>query len=268
MASHSNPKALPPIVVTRPHAHAEELLEALRAMGLEARHHPLIDLQPFKDDGSTPAEAQQIRQLTLDIDRFRAVIAISQNAAECGLYWLDRYWPQFPIDIDWYAVGPTTAYVLEDAGLAVQQPLEQFDSEGVLALPGLQSDQIDGEKVLIWRGVGGRETLATELRKRGAEVVYCELYRRDQVDCSADDWQRTLAGKPLLLLSSGQALDIIEQQVGILSEQISGIIVPSERVAEKARAAGYRKVMVAASARNEDTLHSLRQWLIADDVGF
>jgi len=252
-----------PLVVTRPSDQASELLSSLSVLDNDVRHHPLIDIRGFRDDG-TP-ESSAVKQRILDIDGYHSVIAISQNAAEAGLAWLDDYWPQHPVGITWYAVGPTTAEVLRGAGLPVEMPAERFDSEGVLALDGLQAAVIEGEKILIWRGVGGRETLASVLRQRGARVDYAELYERRQIDYSGADWDAALEDGPLLLLSSGQALDIAMEQVADLPQRVAGILVPSTRVADQARARGFREVLVAASARNEDTLHSLRAWLAAAD---
>ncbi|GAA6144917.1 uroporphyrinogen-III synthase [Thalassolituus maritimus] len=248
------------VVITRPADQADELLSQVKDMGLDVRHHPLIDITRFEDDDSGPARS--IRQAILNIDQYQAVIAISQNAAESGLSWLDDYWPQHPVGIRWYAVGPTTAESLRQAGLPVEMPVDQFDSEGVLALPSLQA--VDDEKILIWRGVGGRETLANILRERGAQVDYAELYERRQIDWAAQDWERTLRSSPVLVLSSGQALAIAQQQVPDIATRVRAIIVPSERVATYAREQGCTDVVVAASARNEDTLHSLRAWFAAN----
>lgn len=248
-----------PIIVTRPSGQAGELLAQVSELSDDVRHHPLIDIHLFDDDGSMAANAA--RRKIIDIDRYDAVIAISRNAAECGLTWLDDYWPQYPVGIRWYGVGPTTVEVMRAGGLEPEMPESRFDSEGLLELLSLQD--IEQEKILIWRGVGGRETLASVLRARGAQVDYAELYERCQIDWSQIHWDNTLEGSPLLILSSGQALDIAEQQVNNLKDRITALLVPSERVATYARAQGYPDVIVAASARNEDTLHSLRAWLAA-----
>ena len=251
-------KTVPPVVVTRPADQAGPLVQALQQQGLTVRQQPLMAIVPVADDAA--AAASGLRQKFLDIDQYRAVIAISVNAAANGLEWLDVYWPQLPMGIDWYAVGPTTSEVLQQAGLTVQLPAERFDSEGVLALPGLQEAQIRGEKVLIWRGIGGRETLATVLRARGAEVDYAELYERREISWQPQDWQTALAGQPLLLLSSSQALDIVTAQVADLAQRVCGVMLPSARAAAAAEQMGFREVLVAASARDEDTLLCLQQW--------
>jgi uroporphyrinogen-III synthase len=245
---------LPPVIVTRPADKADELIGSVAKLGFEVRHHPLIEIRRFEDDDSVASRA--CRQKILDIDHYDAVIAISQNAAESGFSWMDDYWPQMPVGLRWYAVGPTTAAVYREHDIDVEMPVDRFDSEGVLALPSLQ--QVEDEKILIWRGVGGRETLASVLRERGARVDYAELYERRQIDWSDADWEKTLQDSPVLLLSSGQALDIAQQQIPDIATRVSTIIVPSERVATYARQQGCADVIVAASARNEDTLHSLR----------
>lgn len=244
------------IIVTRPHGQAEELIAGIRAMdpSLTIIHQPLIDIVPVADEQSSA-----LRQRILNIDLYQAVIAISKNAADIGLQWLDKYWPEPPLYIDWYGVGPTTADELKRELHPVYMPEQRFDSEGLLQLDKLQ--QVQDQKILIWRGIGGRETLAEVLRQRGALVDYAELYQRRQVDYSRQQWQQALQGKPLLLLSSGQALDIVEQQVDNLADQVSAILVPSERVAEKAKDNGYKQVLVASSARDQDVLAQLRNWV-------
>ena len=244
------------IIVTRPHGQADELLAGIQTMdsSLDIIHQPLIDIVPVADEHSS-----LLRQRILNIDLYQAVIAISKNAAEIGLQWLDKYWPEPPLYIDWYGVGPTTAEELKRELHPVYMPEQRFDSEGLLELDKLQ--QLQDQKILIWRGIGGRETLAEVLRQRGAQVDYAELYERRQIDYSPQQWQQALQGKPLLLLSSGQALDIVEQQVDNLADQVSAILVPSERVAEKAKNKGYKQVLVAASARDQDVLAQLRNWV-------
>ena len=75
------------------------------------------------------------------------------------------------------AIGPTTAAELERHGASrVLTPHARYDSESLLALPEMQA--VGGQKILIFRGVGGRELLADELRARGADVRFAECYRR------------------------------------------------------------------------------------------
>ena len=62
--------------------------------------------------------------------------------------------------INWFAVGFGTSLVLSDHGIKADYPTVA-GSEGLLELSGLQ--KVKDLKVLIVRGVGGRELLAAEL---------------------------------------------------------------------------------------------------------
>jgi uroporphyrinogen-III synthase len=203
-------------------------------------------------------ETPAIKSQFMDIDLFDVVIAISRNAAELGLMYLDHYWPQWTLGVDWIAIGPVTADVMTKQGLETKMPAGQFDSEGALNMPELQD--VAGKKILIWRGVGGRETLASTLRDRGATVVYAELYQRLVPQYSAQEWQQVLSQSPLLLVSSGQGLEAIAAQQPRISESVRGIIAPSLRVAELAESLGFINIQIADSAQDADMLVAVKRW--------
>lgn len=245
----------PHVIVTRPRHQADPILQELARLGYATQHFPLMHIAPLPDDSSAGALRQKIQ----NIDEYQAVVVISMNAAEIGLSWLDTYWPQYPVGIDWIAVGPSTAEILTNAGLTVHCPTSGFDSEAMLQLPCLTPSQLTGKKVLLWRGIGGREMLASTLRSHGATVDYAELYERQEIQYQPDAWQAALVGNSVLMLSSTQALDIVCSQVPDLAEQLSYLIVPSVRSADDARQRGFKQVITAASARDEDMLACLAQ---------
>ncbi|MDZ4262360.1 MAG: uroporphyrinogen-III synthase, partial [Pseudomonadota bacterium] len=75
------------------------------------------------------------------------------------------------------AVGKQTATLLQQQyQRPILAPSAGADSEALLALAELQ--QVEGSRVLIVRGEGGRELLAEALSQRGASVEYAEVYRR------------------------------------------------------------------------------------------
>jgi uroporphyrinogen-III synthase len=241
-----------PVLVTRPASQAEEICPSLEALGCEVIRQPMLRIDPV-------AETPRIKSQFMDIDLFDIVIAISRNAAEMGLMYLDQYWPQWPLGIDWIAIGPVTADVMAKQGLEVKMPLSQFDSEGALQMPELED--VAGKKVLIWRGVGGRETLASTLRERGAEVIYAELYQRLVPEYPETQWQQALIQSPLLLVSSGQGLEAVAAQQPRIAESVRGIIAPSSRVAEMAKSLGFSDIQIADSAQDVDMLVAVKYWI-------
>jgi uroporphyrinogen-III synthase len=249
-----------PVLVTRPASQAEEICPALAALGCDVIRLPLLKIVAV-------AETPVIKSQFMNIDLFDAVIAISRNAAEMGLSTMDQYWPlgeiniSGPLGIDWIAIGPVTAAVMRAQGLIAKMPSSQFDSEGALNMPELQN--VAGKKILIWRGIGGRETLASTLRERGAEVKYAELYQRLVPEYDEPQWQQALALKPLLLVSSGQGLAAIAAQQPRIAERVRGIIAPSSRVAELAESLGFGNIQIAASAQDVDTLAAVQSWIEA-----
>lgn len=243
------------VIVTRPEHQADPILQELARLGHSTVHHPLMHIAPLPDNNSSAS----LRQKILNIDEYQAVVVVSMNAAEIGLRWLDNYWPQYPLGIDWIAVGPSTAEILTKAGLTVHCPESGFDSEAMLTLPCLNPATLAGKKVLLWRGIGGRELLASTLRSHGATVDYAELYERQEIHYSPEQWQQALSNNAVLMLSSTQALDIVCAQQPDLAQHLHCLIVPSKRSSEDAQARGFKRVITALSARDEDMLACLEQ---------
>lgn len=254
--SDSN-ESLLPVLVIRPSTQAADICSALEAMDCEVIRHPMLEIKAL-------AETPAIKSHFMNIDAYDVVIVISSNAAEIGLSHLDQYWPlgQFnvsgPMGIDWVAIGPVTARVMREQGLDVKIPASRFDSESALIMPELEN--VAGKKVLIWRGVGGREKLASTLRERGAEVFYSELYERLVPDYDDQQWQQALAQQPLLLVSSGQGLEAIVSQQPKIADKIRGIIAPSQRVADLAESLGVTQIEMADSALDADMLAAVKRW--------
>ena len=138
--------------------------------------------------------------------------------------------------------------MLQGAGLAVSTPSRGDDSEALLALPALlQAVAVPAARVLVVRGVGGRELLAERLAEQGASVEYLELYRRCLPVYPAGTLKRRIEAERLngLVVSSGQGFEHLQQLAGADWPQLARLplFVPSPRVAEQARAAGAQQVV-------------------------
>ncbi len=159
------------ILVTRPEEQAGPLIAEIERRGGQVVFAPMIVIRPKRDDAKAAALVRRLPE-------FHSVIFVSKNAAEFGVE-LIRAERQSLDHCQVYAVGVGSAGRLRDLGVEhVHTPHGEFTSEGLLKLPGLSAHEIDGKKVLIIRGAGGRDLLAQTLGHRGATVEYCEVYER------------------------------------------------------------------------------------------
>ncbi|TXT16763.1 MAG: hemD, partial [bacterium] len=112
----------------------------------------------------------------------------------------------------------------------------------LLALPELA--RVEGRRILIFRGEGGRELLAEALRARGAEVDYAECYRRGRTE-GADPGPllESLATGRLRAVTvfSGETLDNLMSLLGEDAPRLFSIplFAPHPRVAAHAARLGF-----------------------------
>lgn len=157
------------ILLTRPEGQVEPLAARLREQGAQVSHFPAIriTLTPLDSTAQTLAE-----QATF-------VIFVSTNAVRGLMAGPDQLVQAVRHVSMIAAIGPATEVALEQAGLEpgiVAPP--PHNSEALLSTPFLQD--LKHHRAVIVRGQSGREKLADELRDRGAEVHYLEVYRRDR----------------------------------------------------------------------------------------
>ena len=245
------------VLVTRPAGQADTLCSALQQRGFDTHQQPLLELCPL------PALAPADRQQLLNLDQFGHVIFISGNAVRFGMEEIEGHWPQLPVGLNWYAIGSATASLLGDYGVVALAPSQEMTSEGLLKLPTLQ--QVAGEKILVVKGEGGRETLRQALEERGAVVSELRCYRRicptlapgALADMLAD-WQIDL-----IQIGSGEALT---NMLALLSNKEStnlqdiALLLPSRRVAREAEAMGFTNLVVADNAADAALLQALENW--------
>lgn len=252
------------VLVTRPAAQQQSLCDALIQAGFEAVGLPMLEIVAI---GADTAAAQAIKNRVLALDNYQHVIFISANAVECGMAWLTRLrpkpkqGPQWPLRIKWYAIGRATALQLASYDVAAVAGHDAMNSETLLANPQLMS--VSGQKILIVRGIGGRETLAHTLRARGAQVDYCEVYERH---AAQHEQPRLTAfftgGNCAIIANSGETLlallaqaDAEQQRAQLLQ---TSVIVPGERVAQLARENGFTHVVAAKNASADATIAALK----------
>ena len=229
-------------LVVRPAAQAAELVQLLRQHGHAPLCCPLLET-------AAGSELPRLPELLPQAD---IVIAVSVHAVHFTHHFLlqtGQTWPS----IDYFAVGQASADAFADVGIEAGCP-DDPRSEGLLALPALQ--QVSGKRVLILRGNGGRDLIARTLASRGALVHYCAAYERYYPELDGDTltrhWQA--AGLDSLLITSGELLQrLLElvpgQQQPWLYDRL--LVVPSPRVADMAKMAGFTHITIAQGASNQ-----------------
>jgi len=238
------------VLVVRPLREQDAFLQLLTAANISFRYNPIMRIVPIAEPS---AAVERIRDLILQFAQFDKAIFISANAAELAIQWLDQYWPMLP-EVQLFAVGQQTGLLLKAYGAEVLSPQRQQNTEGLLnEMPQLQD--LANKSVIIFRGAGGRATLADTLSSRGATVTYCDLYRRviDPVSLAkaqAEDCR-------CLVAHSGELL----QAMGAVGNTSTVLVVPSERVAEIGSDLGYKHLVVAESALPESMFRAVQQAL-------
>lgn len=228
------------VLVTRPRHRAAALERGIRQAGGEPIVWPAIEI-------GDPGDFGPFDDIARRLDAFDLAIFISPTAVERALARLKKLAVGWPSGLAIAAIGPGTQRELAERGFGlVIAPQERADSEGLLALPAL--GQMRGKRVVVFRGAGGRELLATVLAERGATVEYAESYRRSRPPIPAlrPQW----AAQPLdaVTVSSGEALASVAETLGRFRPQWTGesvLFVPHARVGEDAAALGVREVVIA-----------------------
>ena len=236
------------VVLTRPQADSERLSEALQNEGFQTRVMPIITIEAIPTAEQAPAPSLNDDALC---------IFISANAVRFGLPQLGSALAR-DSDLTVIAVGNKTRDTLAAEGIQAQVPV-RADSEGLLAMPALSAP--DSRDVVIVKGEGGRELLASELTGRGARVTEWACYRRcwPEVDVSG-----------LIEISAGLIFQASSgEMVSRLSELLAGggqadlfqssIIVPSDRVARLATDIGWGQVIRAEDASDDAFIRALKQ---------
>ncbi|MCP8899627.1 uroporphyrinogen-III synthase [Gilvimarinus xylanilyticus] len=252
------------ILVTRPQPLADEWQSWLQRQGYDAQAIPVMALEALDDFDSE----QRIKSVVMNLDEYQKAIFVSRNAVHYAAQWLEDYWPQWPIGLQCLAVGRATADALDPLDLpvaALGDERSAMNSEHLLASRALGN--VSGEKIVIFRGQGGRELMTRTLTERGARVEHCELYRRVLPAQSAPrvkQWLEAGQSTDLITVHSGESLTNLldlarrTETQSLLRERT--FLVPGDRVAQLAREAGLARLWVARNAGSDAMLEQIQAY--------
>jgi uroporphyrinogen-III synthase len=250
------------VAVTRPVAQAKKLNALLGEAGAAVIDFPLIEITALDD-------YTDFTQVIHQLDDYDLMIFISSNAVQNAMPRIVARWPELPATLQFSAIGPVTAEELKGFGVKeVLTPIGRFDSESLLALPALQSMQ--GKKVMIVRGIGGREVLANTLKTRGASVTFAECYQRvnPQQDCLLLIEQTKSEKCHAIVVTSSEAMRHLVAMAKVSAENVNThwlgklkICVNHQRVADEAGVAGL-ELFVADAPGDAAMLNCLKRALL------
>ncbi len=242
-AETGGPLAAVNLLITRPVMPASRTATRAAALGATPLIFPTIIIEP-------PADSAPLKAALAKIGDYYAALFVSPSAAEMALAPMSSTPFKLPAALHVFAPGPGTAEALSRLGVEnIDMPESSFDSEGLLALPSLQTAAVKDTRIVIFRGNDGRELLREELLKRGAIVDAITAYHRRAPNTPATGLLELLrAGKVNAI--SAMSRDAITNLVPLIPalerEKILfaiAVYASHARIVERARALGFRNVI-------------------------
>ncbi len=273
------------IVVTRPPGQDQELIDELKTSfsnicltkGLQLPQVlslPLLGILP-KTDKQLP------KAITSILQQADFAIFVSPNAIECVMRLfkipknkrinLTSAWQEIsnriiPIGV----MGQSSAEVLDSYGIGLELhsrlgsltpiflpgKLDQWDSEGLWK--EMQKFSVDWTKcrIVIFKGDGGREWLASTLKNAGAHVDAISVYTRVPLSETSPFWKAVKEidlSHSLWILTSSEAV----RHLGGLSLSKLGkdfgaatALCPHQNIANAARDIGFGKVLISPPGKD------------------
>jgi uroporphyrinogen-III synthase len=245
------------VLVTRPAHQAGRLIELIEQAGGQAVSFPVLEI-------GDPPDPVALQNIIARLDEFGMAIFISPNAVTRLMERIGSC-RALPPHLKLACVGQGSARALQQLGCnQLIAPTDRFDSEALLALPPLR--QVQGMKIVIFRGNGGRELLGDTLRQRGAQVEYAECYRRSRPSSDSAPliarWAQ--GGIQMISVTSTQGLRNLHEMLGETGRKYlidTPIVVISRQTAAACRELGMHKEPLLAEAASDDAIvAAIKTW--------
>ena len=125
--------------------------------------------------------------------------------------------------------------------------------------------KIEGHRILIFRGTGGRALLGDTLIRRGAQVRYVETYQR-KLPPQPPLTEQQITAISAITISSNEGLDNLVTLMDDPSLLIdTALVVPSQRAQTLARQHGFKTIITSQNATDEAVIASLIEFFQNQD---
>ena len=239
MAVGSQPLMGRTLVVTRAASQADELVDALEALGAGVVRLPAIRIEP-------PVDERALQRSVENAAEYEWVIFTSAN----GVDFFRTASEDVGVDAKGAlastrlcCIGPATASAIEALGLIVEVVPESHRAEAVVDALSARG-ALRGKRVLIPTAAEARPVLRDGLRELGAEVDTVTAYRTLPVeDPKPGALDQIRMGVDLVTFTSPSAVRSFHRMVG--GEVVARVAVIGPVTAAAARELGYRVAVEA-----------------------
>lgn len=244
---------------TRPAHQQEGLKLLLMADGAQVVDFPAIEIV---EANTTDFH----RSLAVNIAEYQIALFVSRNAVDGAARYLDT--DRLPAGLLLGVIGEGTYRALKEKVKDIDTRLIRgypYNSEGLLSTRSLQ--QVVGKNILIFRGQQGRNLLGDELRRRGATVSYCEVYRRKIPEYDANRFAQITSKQfpTLAVFTSTEGMhNVLHLADAISRSKLLNIpwLLISERMRESAVNLGHNAATIIAANANDEGIHqAINEWV-------
>tara|TARA_B100000767_G_scaffold273674_1_gene304520 strand:+ start:1653 stop:2420 length:768 start_codon:yes stop_codon:yes gene_type:complete len=197
------------LISTRPSKKNIDLLKGLENTNISLLSHPLTEIIPLTN-------YDRFDEILNNLKNYQHIIFISTNAVQFFISRANKLSIKLPKHIIFSSIGPATQKALKDNfDINVHYPKKNFDSKYLLKNKVFK--HIQNKKVLVVRGIGGRESLKKMLEKKGADVDYGECYIRNYLPINFEKIQQEIKAYNsifLLITSHESAIHFLAQNKG------------------------------------------------------
>ncbi len=237
------------ILITRPDGREAHLRHIIEQAGGNVVHYPVFNINP------PPAlEIKQLIHLRDQLHQFDMGIFISPTAVEQS----HLYFPVLPEHLTIVSIGSKTTQALQQQNIQVNLEAPEHNTESLLQTTEFQMPKMQAQRILIFRGSGGRALLGDTLIRRGAQVRYVETYQR-AIPQHPPLNEQQIKSINAITISSNKGLDNLITLMEDPSLLIDiPLVVPGQRATTLARQHGFKNIITATNATDEAMLSALR----------
>ena len=246
------------LISTRPLKTNLQLSDELKNSEIKLLSFPLTEIHPLNN-------YQIFDGVIENIKTYQHIIFISTNAVHFFIERVKKLSLKIPKNLIFSSIGPTTKLLLQKKfSVDVHSPIKTFDSEHLLKEKIYNN--VEGQKILIIRGKGGRETLKNALEEKGATVNYGECYVRKYVDIDLIQLKNDLVNchhQFILFSSTNSAKHFINQLHNIETGWLQNIkIIVNHKKIEGLLSKIFKNIFVC----NNIDIQNVRKLIVSESL--